>query len=69
MKLIHLSDLHIGKRANEFSMLWDQEYILTKILNIIDDEKPDGVIMAGDVYDKSYRQPKPFSCSTTFWLN
>ena len=47
MKLIHLSDLHIGKRVNEFSMLEDQEYILTKIINIIDDEKPDAVLIAG----------------------
>ena len=53
MKLIHLSDLHIGKRVNEFSMLEDQEYILTKIVNIIDSEKPDAVLIAGDVYDKS----------------
>ena len=53
MKFLHLSDLHIGKRVNEFSMLEDQEYILTKIINIIDDEKPDAVIIAGDVYDKS----------------
>ncbi len=52
MKLIHLSDLHLGKRVNEYSMLEDQEYILKKILNIIDDENPDGVIIAGDVYDK-----------------
>ncbi len=53
MKFIHLSDLHIGKRVNEYSMLEDQEYILEKILNIIDEIKPDGVIIAGDVYDKS----------------
>lgn len=53
MKFIHLSDLHLGKRVNEFSMLEDQEYILTKIINIIDEEKPEGVIIAGDVYDKS----------------
>lgn len=53
MKLIHLSDLHIGKRVNEFSMLEDQKYILKVILNVIDDEKPDGVLIAGDVYDKS----------------
>ncbi|NLA88208.1 MAG: exonuclease SbcCD subunit D [Clostridiales bacterium] len=53
MKLIHLSDLHIGKRVNDFSMLEDQEYILKKIINIIDDEQPDGVIIAGDIYDKS----------------
>lgn len=53
MKFIHLSDLHLGKRVNEFSMLEDQDYILTKIVNIIDAEKPEGVIIAGDVYDKS----------------
>lgn len=53
MKLIHLADLHIGKRVNEFSMIEDQKYILLKILNIIDDEKPDAVLISGDVYDKS----------------
>ena len=53
MKLIHLSDLHLGKRVNEFSMIEDQEYILKKIINIIDDESPDAVILAGDIYDKS----------------
>lgn len=53
MKLIHLSDLHLGKRVNEFSMLEDQQYILIEILQIIDRERPDGVLIAGDVYDKS----------------
>ena len=53
MKLIHLSDLHIGKRVNEVSMIEDQEYILTQILRIIDEEKADAVLIAGDVYDKS----------------
>ena len=53
MKIIHLSDLHIGKRLGEFSMLEDQKFILTKIIDIIDTEKPDAVIIAGDVYDKS----------------
>ena len=52
MKLIHLSDLHLGKRIYEFSMLEDQEYILKKIVNVIDDEKPDAVIIAGDIYDR-----------------
>lgn len=52
MKLIHLSDLHLGKRVNECSMIEDQQYILKKIIGVIDDEKPDGVIIAGDVYDK-----------------
>ena len=53
MKLIHLSDLHLGKRLNEFNLLEDQEYILKKILGIIDDEKPEAVIIAGDIYDKA----------------
>lgn len=53
MKLIHLSDLHLGKRVNEFSMLEDQQYILTEILHIMDEEQPDGVLIAGDVYDKT----------------
>ncbi|NLY21500.1 MAG: exonuclease SbcCD subunit D [Tissierellia bacterium] len=53
MKIIHLSDLHIGKRVNEFSMIEDQKYILNEILHIIDKENPRVVIIAGDVYDKS----------------
>ena len=53
MKLIHLSDLHLGKRVNECSMLEDQQYILGEILRIIDSEAPDAVLIAGDVYDKS----------------
>ena len=53
MKLIHLSDLHLGKRVNEISMLEDQEHILTQIIQIIDGEQPDAVLIAGDVYDKS----------------
>ena len=53
MKFIHLSDLHLGKRVNECSMLEDQQYILGEILNIIDSEAPDAVLIAGDVYDKS----------------
>ena len=53
MKLVHLSDLHLGKRVNEFSMIEDQEYILIQIINRIDEIKPDAVIIAGDIYDKS----------------
>ena len=53
MRLIHLSDLHLGKRVNDFSMLEDQEYILREIIQIADREKPDAVLIAGDVYDKS----------------
>ncbi len=53
MKLMHLSDLHLGKRVNEFSMLEDQRYILGQILELVDREGTDGVLIAGDVYDKS----------------
>lgn len=53
MKFIHLSDLHIGKRLNDFSLIEDQEYILQQILKITDREKPDAVLIAGDVYDKT----------------
>lgn len=53
MKFLHLSDLHLGKRVNGFSMLEDQAHILRQILAILDDERPDGVLIAGDVYDKS----------------
>ena len=53
MKLFHLSDLHLGKRVNGFSMIDDQKYILGQIMDRVDEEKPDGVIIAGDVYDKA----------------
>ena len=44
MKLFHLSDLHLGKRVNEFSMLEDQQYILSRILEWVHKEKPDVLI-------------------------
>lgn len=53
MKLLHTSDLHIGKRVNEFPMIEDQEYILNQILQIVDEQQPDGILIAGDVYDKN----------------
>lgn len=52
MKFLHLSDLHLGKRVNEFSMLEDQKYILAQILAIADREQAQGIILAGDIYDK-----------------
>lgn len=52
MKLFHLSDLHLGKRLNGFSLIADQEYILHQILHHIDTEKPDAILIAGDIYDK-----------------
>lgn len=52
MRIIHLSDLHLGKRVNGYSMLEDQKYILDEILTVIDEQKPQAIIIAGDVYDK-----------------
>lgn len=53
MKFMHLSDLHIGKRVNGFSMLEDQKYILEEVIKIAERERPDAVFIAGDVYDKT----------------
>ena len=53
MKLLHISDLHLGKRINDYSMIEDQKYILAKIEDIIEREKPDAILIAGDVYDRS----------------
>lgn len=53
MKLLHLSDLHLGKRYCEASLIDDQRYILEQILHVADRERVDGVMIAGDVYDKS----------------
>ena len=52
MKFLHISDLHLGKRVNEFSMTEDQKYILKQILYIGEQEQTDGVLLAGDIYDK-----------------
>jgi len=53
MKLFHLSDLHLGKRVNEFSMLPDQAHILEQILQLAAEEQPTAVLIAGDIYDKT----------------
>lgn len=53
MKLLHIADLHIGKRVNEYSMLEDQHHILNQIVNIAIEEQTQGILIAGDIYDKS----------------
>ena len=52
MKIMHISDLHLGKKVNEVSMIEEQEYILKKILEVLDEEKPEVLLIAGDIYDK-----------------
>ena len=53
MKFLHLSDLHIGKKVNDYSLLNDQKYILNQIVDRVALEKPDAILVSGDVYDKS----------------
>lgn len=53
MRFLHLSDLHIGKRVNEYSMTEDQRFILRQILGLAEDTRPDAVLIAGDLYDRS----------------
>lgn len=53
MKFIHLGDLHLGKNVNDFSMIEDQKYILEEVIRIIKSESVDGVLLAGDIYDRS----------------
>lgn len=53
MKILHTGDWHIGKIVNEFSMIEDQEFALEQMLDIIRLEKPDAVVIAGDIYDRS----------------
>ncbi len=53
MKIFHLSDLHIGKRVNEFSMLADQQHILSSIVDSVQKVRPEVVVIAGDIYDKA----------------
>lgn len=52
MRFLHLADLHIGKRVNGFSMIEDQKFVFEQVYNVIENEKIDGIIMAGDIYNK-----------------
>jgi len=71
MKFFHLSDLHLGKRVNEFSMLEAQGDILQKIIVLAKEHKPDAVLIAGDVYDKSMPVVEAVQLLDRFlvWLN
>lgn len=53
MKILHLADLHLGKRVNEMSMIEDQKYILDQIITLIKEENVGIVLLCGDIYDKS----------------
>ena len=66
MKFLHLADLHIGKRVNEFSMIEDQRYILTELLGVIDEQNVEAVLIAGDVYDKVVPSAEAVTLLTEF---
>lgn len=53
MKFFHISDLHLGKKLRETDFLEDQIYILNQIIEEVEKEKPDGILIAGDIYDRS----------------
>ena len=52
MRFIHIADLHLGKRVHEFSMIEDQRVMLDAVLSLCEEERPDALVIAGDVYDK-----------------
>lgn len=66
MKIIHLSDIHLGKRVSEISMLDDQKYILNQIINIVKEKNADAVIVAGDIYDRPVPPPEAVSLLDEF---
>ncbi len=53
MKFFHLSDLHIGKQLNHYNLKEDQIYILNQVVDKANELRPDAIVIAGDVYDKS----------------
>ncbi len=53
MRIFHMGDWHIGKLVNGFYMTEDQEYILEDLCRVIEEKKPDVLLIAGDLYDRS----------------
>ena len=68
MKLLHLSDLHLGKVVHGFSLLEDQKHILKQIQGIARDETPDAVLISGDVFDRSVAPTEALALFETFLM-
>ena len=66
MKFLHLADLHLGKLMHDLSLLPDQAFILDRILSIASREKPDAVLIAGDVYQRSAPQAEAMALFDRF---
>ena len=62
MKIAHLSDLHLGKRLKEYSLIEDQKYILRQIIDILKQEKVTTVLLAGDIYDTAFNLSSSNPC-------
>ncbi len=53
LKFLHISDLHLGRQLHRFSLQEEQTEILAHIVQMVSQEQPDAVLIAGDVYDRS----------------
>lgn len=66
MKFMHLSDLHIGKRLNDLSLIEDQAYALDRAAELAARERVDAVLIAGDVYQKASPQAEAMTLFDSF---
>lgn len=69
MKIFHIADLHLGKRVNEFDMIDSQIDMLDKIIDAVIQEKPNAIILAGDIYDRSVPSSDAVKVFDTFLNN
>ena len=53
MKFLHTSDWHVGRTLNGWSLLEEQEWAFEQIVKLAIAEKVDGVVIAGDLYDRA----------------
>ena len=53
MRFLHMADLHIGKSVNGMNLIEDQRYVLTQVLDLLKKEPVNGLLLAGDIYDRS----------------
>ncbi|WP_010172670.1 exonuclease subunit SbcD [Bacillus coahuilensis] len=53
MKIIHTADWHLGKLIHGLYMTEDQKIVLHQLVDLVEEEQPDAVIVAGDLYDRS----------------
>ena len=69
MKILHVSDLHIGKRVNGISMVEDQKYILGQIVAIAKEQRVGAILISGDIYDKASPSAEAVTVLDSFLSN